>query len=338
MSVLVTGGDGFVGQYLLRELLANGADVVASVQRLPPRPSVLERQEVDAANWKQAEILDAGTLFRLVASEKPDLIVHLAGFSSGALARRAPGKALSLNAVGTLNLCASVGRVREEFADYSPRILVMGSGEAYGSQSRERLSEEMALRPNSPYGLSKACQEQVAHAFRRSHQLDTVVARSFNLVGPGQAPHFAVPDFSLQVAAIAAGDVEPLLEVGNLDVERDFTDVRDAVRGLRVISELEKPSRTYNVCSGRPVSIRQLVEWIVDEAKVEVEIRVVAERVRAEERPRIVGNPRLLEREAGWKPARDLEDSVRGVYRWARAAREKGTRTESDRLEGEPWR
>jgi GDP-4-dehydro-6-deoxy-D-mannose reductase len=124
------------------------------------------------------------------------------------------------------------------------------------------------------------------------------------------------------VAAIAAGDVEPLLEVGNLDVERDFTDVRDAVRGLRVISQLETPSRAYNVCSGRAVSIRQLVEWILDEAEVEVEIRVVAERVRAEESPRIVGDPRLLERDTGWKPRRDLEDSVRSVYRWARAARE----------------
>lgn len=337
MSVLVTGGDGFVGQYLLRELLAAGADVVASVQRLPPRPSILERQEVDAATWKQAEVLDADTLFRLVASERPDLIIHLAGFSSGALARRAPGEALSLNAEGTLNLCASVGRVREEFADYSPRILVMGSGDAYGSHTSEPLSEEMTLRPNSPYGLSKACQEQVAHAFRRSHQLDTVVARSFNLVGPGQAPHFAVPDFSLHVAAIAAGDVEPLLEVGNLDVERDFTDVRDAVRGLRVISQLETPSRAYNVCSGRAVSIRQLVEWILDEAEVEVEIRVVAERVRAEESPRIVGDPRLLERDTGWKPRRDLEDSVRSVYRWARATREKGGRTGTERLEGEPW-
>jgi GDP-4-dehydro-6-deoxy-D-mannose reductase len=325
VSVLVTGGDGFVGQYLLRELLAAGADVVASVQRLPPRPSILERQEVDAATWKQAEVLDADTLFRLVASERPDLIVHLAGFSSGALARRAPGEALSLNAEGTLNLCASVGRVSEEFADYSPRILVMGSGDAYGSHTSESLSEEMTLRPNSPYGLSKACQEQVAHAFRRSHQLDTVVARSFNLVGPGQAPHFAVPDFSLRVAAIAAGDVEPLLEVGNLYVERDFTDVRDAVRGLRVISQVETPSRAYNLCS------------ILDEAEFEVEIRVVAERVRVEESQRIVCDPRLLERDTGWKPRHDLEDSVRGVYRWARAAREKSGRTGTERLEGEPW-
>ncbi len=326
-----------MGQHLLRELLAAGSDVVASVQRLPPRPSILERREVDAATWKQAEILDADTLFRLVASERPDLIVHLAGFSSGAKARRLPGEAFSLNAEGTLNLCAAVGRVSEEYPDYSPRILVMGSGDAYGSHTQERLSEETPLRPSSPYGLSKACQEQVAHAFRRSHQLDTVVARSFNMVGPGQAPHFAVPDFSLQVAAIAAGDVEPLLEVGNLDVERDFTDVRDAVRGLRVISEMEAPSRVYNVCSGRPVSIRQLVEWILDEAGVDVEMRVVGERVRAEESPRIVGDPRLLERETGWKPRRDLEDSVRGVYRWARAAREQDGRTGSERLEGEPW-
>ena len=79
---------------------------------MPPRPSILERREVDAATWKQAEIMDADTLFRLVASERPDLIVHLAGFASGALARRAPGEAFSLNAAGTLNLCAAVGLVK----------------------------------------------------------------------------------------------------------------------------------------------------------------------------------------------------------------------------------
>lgn len=311
--------------------------MVASVQRLPPRPSILERREVDAASWKQADILDAGSLFRLVASEKPDPIVHLAGFSSGALARRAPGEALALNAGGTLNLCVAVGRVRDEFPDYSPRILVMGSGDAYGSSSGDPLSEGTPLRPDSPYGLSKACQEEVAHSFRRSHRLDTVVARSFNMVGPGQAAHFAVPDFSLQVAAVAAGEADPVLEVGNLDVERDFTDVRDAVRGLRVIAELEAPKRAYNVCSGRPVSIRQLIEWIVDEADVEVELRVVDDRVRAEESPRKVGDPRLLERDTGWKPRHDLEGSVRGMYRWARAALERSLETGTEHLEGEPW-
>ena len=145
-----------------------------------------------------------------------------------------------------------------------------------------------------------------------------------------------MPSFSFQVAAIAAGEAEPFLEVGNLDVERDFTDVRDAVRALRVISEMDTPRRAYNVCSGRPVSIRQLVEWILDEAGVEVEIRVVRERVRGAESPRIVGNPGLLERDTGWKPRRDLEDSVRGVYRWARTAREGG-KTGREDPEGASW-
>ena len=318
MRALVTGGDGFVGQYLLRELTAAGAEVVASVQRLPPRPSILHKPEVGVVTWKQADIQEADPLFRLIASERPPFIFHLAGYASGALARQAPEQALTLNAVGTLNLCSATARVREEFSDYAPRIVIMGSAEAYGFASDVPLSEEMPLRPASPYGLSKACQELVAHSFRRWKGLETIVARTFNLLGPGQARPFVVPDLSHQAAAIAARDAEPVMEVGNLDVERDFTDVRDAVRALRVIAELEAPSRVYNVCSGQPVAIRQLLAWILEEAEVEVDVRPVAGRMRSEEKLRVVGDPGLLKRHTGWKPRRRVEESVREVYRWTK--------------------
>jgi GDP-4-dehydro-6-deoxy-D-mannose reductase len=330
MRALITGGDGFVGQHLLRELGESSAEVVASVQRLPPRPSVLERVEVAAFTWKQADVRDADTLYRLIGSERPDVIFHLAGFASGALARERPADALAVNAGGTLNLFTALVAVREESPEYSPTILVMGSGDAYGPGVGEAFTEETPLRPTSPYGLSKACQELVAHSFRRSHGLDTVVARSFNLIGAGQAATFAVPDFCRQAAEIAVCGAEPVLDVGNLDAERDFTDVRDAVCALRAIVNLKSKRPSYNVCSGRSIAIGRLLEWVLDEAGVDPEIRVVEERLRQGEDPRVVGDPGLIKRDTGWEARGDIEAGVREVYRWTEAVarRETGARTE----------
>lgn len=335
MRALVTGGDGFVGQHLIRELLGSGHEVAASVLRLPAAATVLARPQCEAVTWAQADVRDAESLHGIIASLRPAAIFHLAGFSSGAHARAEPHAALMLNAGGTLNLLSATARAREEEPGYSPRILVMGSGDAYGFSSEEPIREDRSLSPRSPYGLSKACQELVARTFRRWQGLDTVVVRSFNLLGPGQSSRFAVPDFSRQVAAIAEGDAAPVLEVGNLRVERDFLDVRDAVRALRSLAELERPHETYNVCSGRALAIRQLVDWILDEAGVEVELRVAEARVRPGESERVVGDPGLLMGATGWAPRRDLEASVKETYRWVRDTAERPAQAEN--VEGGSW-
>lgn len=319
MRSLVTGADGFVGEHLLKHLLEQGDEVSASALTLPPTRSTLSPSQMAAVEWKSADVRDHDALFRVLAAVQPDRIYHLAGFSSGALARQQAEVAMRINAGGTVNLCEAVLSVREEFPEFDPRILVMGSGDAYGDAGDPgaALSEDLMLRPVTVYGLSKACQELTAHTYRRSNGIRTVVSRGFNLIGPGQQPHFVVPDFCMQVAAIARGERPPRMRVGNLEVERDFTDVRDAVRAFSDVMSLDEPEAAYNVCSGTAIPVRKILEWILDEADVDVEVEVDPERIREEEVERIVGDPTRIREHTGWSPRHDVEGTVREVYRSA---------------------
>ncbi|MCL7979595.1 MAG: GDP-mannose 4,6-dehydratase [marine benthic group bacterium] len=332
MKVLVTGADGFVGEHLVAELLSHGYEVNGSTLTLPPVRDTLTPEEAASVDWKAADVRDHGALVRLVAAVRPEMIFHLSGFASGSRARENAALSLNVNAGGTVNLCEAVLAVREDAPDFDPRILVMGSGDAYGDAASEGspLTEEMHLRPVSPYGLSKAAQELAAHTYRRAHELRILVTRSFNLVGPGQGSDFVVPDFCGQVSAIASGERPPVMKVGNLDVSRDFTDVRDGVRALREVMELDRPEAAYNVASGEAVSIRQILDWILDEAGVDPEIRVDPARVRPGEIETIRGDASRLSETTGWRPQFPIEDAVRGVYRWTARRWERGGGTTAD--------
>ena len=245
MRVLITGATGFAGRWLARELQSHGHDVVAA-----PDMDVLD-------------IGDAAAVRRLLDETDPDAVAHLAGMAFAGDARSDPAEAFRVNVGGTAAVLDAARRMPR-----SPVVLVTGSGEVYGRPRPEDLPlrEDAPLLPVAPYGLSKLAQEAVAMEVAAAHDLSVVVTRAFNHIGPGQRPEFVVPALARRVLAVRASETAAV-RIGNADVLRDFTDVRDVVRAYRLLLEaatagtLPRRRVVVNVASGRPVSIR----WIAGE-------------------------------------------------------------------------
>ena len=315
MSVLVTGGDGFVGQHLIAALLAGGRRVSATTVSTEPAAGTLDPDAFAAARWYHVDVGDPAGLERTLAETDPAVVFHLAGFSSGAQARGRVDEALAVNAGGTLNLmsAAHAAGLRR------PRFVIAGSADAYGGDDA-LIDESMPLRPRSLYGTTKAAQDVVARGAGRALGFDVRVARLFPLIGPGQGAAFVLPSFCRRALRVARGEGEPRLRVGNLDVERDYTDVRDGVDALIRISNLAPgPHHAYNVCSGRGTAVGQLLTWVLDAAGIEVEITVDPSLLRDGEPERLAGDPKRLQEAAKWRVERDLRETVRETYRWVEA-------------------
>lgn len=297
MRVLVTGATGFVGGWLTRELEANGHDVV-------PTPASSE-----------FDIADAPTVRALVRGAAPDAIAHLAAVSYAGDAKRDPGGAFRVNVGGTSVLLDAVRRLARP-----PVILVAGSSEAYGAPDPADLplSEDAPLLPSTPYGLSKLAQEAVAMELAAEHGLRLVVTRSFNHIGPGQRADFVVPALAARILAVLRGEATTI-RIGNVDVRRDFTDVRDVVRAYRLLLEASAagtlPSRqvVVNVASGHPVSIRSIAETLRRLAGCDAELAVDPALVRQGDPPEIVGSATFLAQLTRWTPTIALERTLADV-------------------------
>ena len=306
--VLVTGAGGFVGPHLVAALVAAGARVRGAGLGAPPAGTPLE-------DWRDADFTDAAQARAALAVAPLDAIVHLAGQSSAARSFEAPQETFRANVTGTWTLLESV-RVDAPAA----RVLVVGTSEVYGTlEPGTRAGEDTPFHPLSPYALSKAAAEQVARAYAETHALDVVCTRPFSHTGVGQSPRFVVPSFAQQIAAIEAGRAEPVLRVGNLDVTRDLSDVRDIVRGYCALLERGKRGVAYNLCRGEGINLRDLVAELAALAHVKVGIEVDPARLRPADMPWLVGDPSLAERDTGWRVQVPLADTLRDVLdEWRR--------------------
>lgn len=312
MRLLITGIRGFAGRHLTDRALSLGHGVLG-----------VSREESDAedppgAAVESADVTDATAMSELLAAHSPDVILHLAGHSSVGRSFGEPRETWHANLDGTLTVLEAVRHVSP-----TTRCLVVTSGEIYGRVPLDDLpvTPETPLRPVSPYGASKAAADLAGAQYRAAYGLDVVRVRAFNHIGPGQDPRFVLPNVARQVARAERDGLEHLsVRVGNVETRRDFTDVRDVVDAYLLLADRGDPDTAYQVCSGRSVPVRDLVEGVVGAARISAEVVSDADLRREGEQPDLYGSPGPLRDELGWRPRIDLRQTLADTLDWWREA------------------
>ena len=314
MRALVTGASGFAGGHLVEALKHKGAEILAC------------GGPHDAnSGYRPIDLSDAQSLRDALDSFRPTVVFHLAAQTFVPESLRSPAETYEVNVMGTVRLAEAV---RTYAGGPRPRMLFTSSAEVYGRREAGEfpLRETLDLRPATPYGASKAAAETVLLAHARGFDLDVVVARAFNHIGPGQNERFVVASLAAQLARVASGEAPHLL-VGNLSAARDFLDVRDVVAAYVALAADGERGEVYNVCSGKAVTIRDVLRELITIARVPVEVREDPLRFRSAEIPLYVGDPQKLRDRTGWQPGIPLVRSLRDVY----AAAERGAGVEGHR-------
>jgi GDP-4-dehydro-6-deoxy-D-mannose reductase len=322
MRVLVTGASGFVGGHLCEHLVAEGDLVVglSASGRWPEGLAHLDRavrlERGDLADVEESEF--AGLLRR----KQPEVVYHLAAQSNPSKSLADPRGTWALNLGGALNLLEAL---KAAAIEPRPRVILVSSGVCYGNPAPEHLPvrEDCPLRPNNPYAASKAAADLLGIQHHLAQGTDVVIVRPFNHAGPRQSPTYVLSGLALQVAEVEAGR-RTHLDVGNLDVVRDFTDVRDVVRGYRLLARHGKPGEVYNLGSGRGTKIADALEHLRGLAHRPVEVRIDPARVRPVDQPLLVADAGKLRAATGWEPRHTIEQTLADTLEHCRAGLTRG--------------
>jgi len=286
VRALITGAEGFVGRYLRHHLEEAGDEVVG----------------IDRAEGP--DLLDGPGMGAIVADVAPDAVYHLGGWSDVGASWSEPLEAFRVNAEGTLNLLQAC-------RDRPIRVLVISSADIYGKVTLGELplTEESPLRPVSPYAASKVAADQLALQAWLGFGLETVRARAFNHLGPGQTNRFVAPALAERIATCELDGTE-VVTVGNLTPRRDFTDVRDVVRAYRLLVTEGEPGASYNVCSGVDLPISDLAERLVRLADRPMRLESDPDLQRPVDVPVLRGDATKLHKVTGWSPEISIDQTL----------------------------
>ncbi len=305
MRLFLTGITGFIGVHVARLARERGDHVVGSHigDRADPELESVELVEVD--------VVDEDAMASMFATVHPDAVIHLAGLASVGKSWDRPADYFRVNVRGTESLLRAVARWERQKGEPVP-VVVASSSEVYGEviEDEQPICEDRELGPTSPYALTKAAAERLALTGLVRHP---VVARSFNMIGPGQAPSFALPAFAAQLAAIRRGDREPVLKVGNLAARRDFLHVADGADAYLRLADRGGAGVAYNISRGEAASVEEALERLLAISGVGARIEVDPERVRPVDLPLLCGDARRL-CSLGWQPSRSLDDALTDLW------------------------
>lgn len=304
MRILITGAEGFAGRHLIDELAA--ANTAYELHGTAFRAPQIPQQGV---TYHHVDLRDEAEIARLIGEIQPEQIYHLAAQANVGQSYSAVWGTLENNIRAQLNLILACIR-----QNLKPRMLIISSGDIYGdAHSALPATEDSPLRPANPYSVSKVTQDMLALQYYLSNDLPTLRARPFNHLGPGQGEGFVAPDFAMQIARIEAGQQQPVMHVGSLSAERDFTDVRDVARAYHLIMQHGKPGDAYNVASGRVVSVRKLLDTLLSYSSAIIHVEIDTARLRPQTVSKSWGDSTRLRTITSWQPTIPLEQTLRDV-------------------------
>ena len=309
MKALIIGAAGFVGGYLA-DHLQKECEWSVCVTKMPQEVCLIENVEV-----YDLDVLEKNAIEQLLEQVAPDYIFHLAAQSSVAVSWKRPDLTVDVNIKGCVNVLEAIRKMEKK-----PRVLLIGSSEEYGPVKQEEnpVKETQMLQPGNIYAATKVCQNMIGKIYADAYQMDVMMVRAFNHIGPKQAPLFVVSDFCKQVAEIEKGQKEPVMYVGNLSAMRDFTDVRDIVRAYAMLIQKGRAGETYNVGSGTAIEIRELLDKILKLSTKEIKVEIDEKKLRPVDVKIVEADVSKLVEETGWERRFELEDTLKDILEYWR--------------------
>ncbi len=302
MNVMVIGCESFVGQYLVDYLNSQSYNVISleSNEIIIPKDKWQEQHDC-SDNMGLKKISDA------INEHRPNWIFSLPAQFSVKSASNDPVATVDLNINSMLYLLDVVKQL-----DYKPNVLIVGSADEYGfvPYNKMPIKETEPTNPENIFAATKVCQEMLAQIYHRAYKLNVIIARVFNVIGPGQSDDFAIADFTKQVALMQQDKIDKVLHVGNLNVERDFIDVRDMVKALVALIQKGKFGEVYNVGTGSAIALKKIIEVIKNATDVEFNIAIDQSKLRHLDIAKLEADVSKIYKDTAWKSEIEIEETI----------------------------
>jgi len=305
-KILITGASGFVGSHLADYLVLNSDNNLFGTYFSKSGSKNLGQNKIKLL---KADLRNEEEVFKLIDKIKPDIIYHLAAFTSPVDSFSSPKETVLNNIACQINIFEAMRR--NNLLD--SKTLVVSSAEVYGSVKKEDLpiDEETPLSPTNPYAVSKLTQDFLGRQYFLSYGLKTVRVRPFNHIGPRQTPNFVVSSFAQKIAEIEKGKREPILPVGNLEAKRDFTDVKDIVKAYALLMEKGELGEVYNIGSGTSYKISEILDKLLAFSRVKITVEVDKSLFRPIDDPELICDPLKINKLTGWKAEIPIEKTLK---------------------------
>lgn len=308
MKALITGISGFAGSHLAEFLINKGYEVFGTFYDKSTFSNIDDI--IDKIEIFRCDIRNYNNLKKIIEKVQPDEIYHLAAISFVPTSLKNPKLTFDTNLYGTLNLYEAIRELK-----FNPKILFVGSADEYGSIQNSDLPirEDCPLRPINPYSISKASTDFLSYFYFKNYYLNIIRVRPFNHIGPRQSSEFVCSNFAKQIVEIEKGLKEPIINVGNLETKRDFTDVRDMVRAYQLALQKGETGEVYNICSEKAIQIGELLNNLLELSSKKIEIIKDSQRMRPSDNPILQGDSKKLRERIGWKVGIPFEKTLRCI-------------------------